>query len=69
MGLTAREAEITLRLAEGLTDPEIARALGISTHTVRHHVERIFLKLGIRSRKALGLFLLKLSRRTPFRRE
>lgn len=58
LGLTTREAEITLRVAAGQSDPTIARGLGISTHTVGHHVERSFLKLGVHSRKGLGLCLL-----------
>jgi DNA-binding CsgD family transcriptional regulator len=62
LGLTAREAEITLGLAKGHDNATIACALGISPHTVGHHVERIFIKLGIRSRKALGLSLLRLRR-------
>jgi DNA-binding CsgD family transcriptional regulator len=57
-GLTAREAETTLRLAAGASNKQIAAELGISPHTVRTHAERIFRKLGVKSRKALGLRLL-----------
>lgn len=57
-GLTAREAEIALCLANGLSNMAIAAQLGISQHTVRHHSENVFLKLGIHSRKALALTLL-----------
>jgi DNA-binding CsgD family transcriptional regulator len=46
-GLTSREAEIALALAQGGPDLSIARTLGISPHTVRHHAEHIFSKLGI----------------------
>lgn len=56
-GLTEREAEVALLIAEGGSNREVAGALGISRHTVRNHAQRIFDKLGIRSRKALGLFL------------
>jgi DNA-binding CsgD family transcriptional regulator len=62
LGLTVREAQVALRLAAGQSDSAIARELGISAHTVRHHVERIFLKLGVHSRKALGFALLTLVR-------
>ena len=58
-GLTAREAEVALLLAEGLSNRRIATHLGLSPHTVRHHAERIFAKLGTHSRKALGLRLLE----------
>lgn len=50
-GLTPREAEIAELLARRLTNREIAEALGISRHTVRHHAERVFAKLGVHSRR------------------
>ena len=56
--LTAREAQIALILATGQSDVEIGRQLGLSPHTIRHHVEHIFDKLGVRTRKALALHLL-----------
>ena len=55
--LTQREAEIALGLARGATDAELARDLGISPHTVRHHGESVFAKLGVHLRKALALHL------------
>jgi DNA-binding CsgD family transcriptional regulator len=57
--LTQREAEIALWLARGATDAELAHTLGISQHTVRHHAENVFVKLGVHSRKALALHLLR----------
>jgi DNA-binding CsgD family transcriptional regulator len=45
-GLTDREAEVAVLLADRRRNAEIARALGISVHTARHHVERVLLKLG-----------------------
>jgi DNA-binding CsgD family transcriptional regulator len=59
-GLTRREAEVTLLLAQGLSNVEIATRLGVSPHTVRHHAEWVFTKMGIHSRKALGLALMAL---------
>lgn len=55
--LTQREAEIALGLARGAADAELARVLGISPHTVRHHAESVFAKLGVHSRKALALHI------------
>jgi len=55
--LTAREAEVALLLAEGASDADISRALGVSIHTARHHGERVFTKVGVHSRKALALHL------------
>ena len=51
-GLTAREAEITRLLGQGLTNQEIADRLVISTGTVRTHLENIFEKLGVHTRTA-----------------
>ena len=56
-GLTRREAEVAHRLAHGHSDREIARELALSTHTVRHHAEAVFLKVGVTSRKAFALHL------------
>jgi DNA-binding CsgD family transcriptional regulator len=44
--LTEREVEVALLLAERRRNAEIARALGISVHTARHHIERVLGKLG-----------------------
>ena len=48
--LSARESEILVRIAAGLTNIEIGRELFISEKTVRNHVTRIFDKLGVQSR-------------------
>ncbi|WP_034268285.1 response regulator transcription factor [Actinospica robiniae] len=51
-GLTQREAEILGLVAKGLTNPEIADRLFVSTLTVKSHVNRIFSKTGSRDRAA-----------------
>ena len=43
--LTASEAEVMILLAEGASNKEIARRLGISVHTAKFHVGRILDKL------------------------
>lgn len=52
-GLKGREATITLLAARGLSNKAIARRLGLSEHTVRHYLERIFDRLDVHSRKSL----------------
>jgi DNA-binding NarL/FixJ family response regulator len=51
-GLTAREAEILAMIARGMTNPEIVKALVLSNHTVKSHINRIFAKTGSRDRAA-----------------
>jgi DNA-binding CsgD family transcriptional regulator len=54
LGLTRREAQIARLLARRATNREIAEHLDVSPHTVRHHVENIFAKLGIHSRRSIA---------------
>lgn len=46
-GLTPRQSEVGLLLAERRTNKEIAVALSISVHTARHHVEAVLGHLGV----------------------
>jgi DNA-binding NarL/FixJ family response regulator len=48
--LTRRERDVLQCLAEGLANRAIARALGISEHTVKFHLASIFGKLGATTR-------------------
>jgi DNA-binding CsgD family transcriptional regulator len=48
--LTARETQAARYLIQGCTNAVLARALGISGNTARHHTERVIAKLGVRSR-------------------
>lgn len=57
--LTPREAQVTRLLAAGHSNRRIARSLGISPNTVATHAESIFRKLGIHTRKGLGLRLMR----------
>jgi DNA-binding NarL/FixJ family response regulator len=43
--LSEREVEILQRVAYGASTREVAEDLGISTHTVKTHIDRIFEKL------------------------
>ncbi|MFI5227517.1 MAG: response regulator transcription factor [Gemmatimonadales bacterium] len=48
--LTAREREVLQLLADGLGNKQIAARLGISTSTVKTHVEELFERLEVASR-------------------
>jgi DNA-binding CsgD family transcriptional regulator len=52
LGLTARQAQVAILLVDGLTNEQIARRLGISTGTVRKHLEAVFDRLAVPSRAA-----------------
>jgi DNA-binding NarL/FixJ family response regulator len=51
-GLTVREAQVLALLAGGLTNPEIAARLVLSSHTIKTHLNHIFAKTGSRDRAA-----------------
>jgi ATP/maltotriose-dependent transcriptional regulator MalT len=51
--ITAREREIVMLAAAGLSNREIAERLSVSVRTVEGHVYRIFAKLGIERREQL----------------
>ena len=48
--LTARERQIMLLAADGLTNEEMGRELGLTAKTVKNHLQNIYLKLGVHSR-------------------
>ena len=59
--LTAREAELAVRLAAGNSLSESAGALGMSVGTARHHLKSIFGKTGTRRQAELVALLARTS--------
>jgi len=55
-GLTARELEIITAIVDGQSNRDIALTYKISEYTVKHHLTRIFDKVGVFSRLELAMF-------------
>ena len=53
-GLTTREVQVAMLLAEGRSNEDVAAALGVSSHTARHHTQHVLAKLGVHSRAQAG---------------
>ena len=47
-----RQSQILALIAQGYSDKEIARQIGVSYPTVRTHIDRIFRDYGLRNRTA-----------------
>jgi DNA-binding NarL/FixJ family response regulator len=57
--LTQRESEVLRQLANGLTNKEIALALGISYETVKEHVQHILRKIGVSDRTQAAVWAVR----------
>jgi HD-GYP domain-containing protein (c-di-GMP phosphodiesterase class II) len=57
-GLSEREVEVLRLVAEGCSNPQIAKRLHISRRTAEHHVQHVYTKIGVSSRAAAALFAL-----------
>ena len=57
LGLSRRESEVLLWLAQGKTNAEISRLLYINRRTVDGHVQAILAKLGVENRTAASLLV------------
>lgn len=58
--LTARELSVLRLLVQGLTNQQIARALGISVHGVKRHLSNLMLKFDCSNRTEVALAALRI---------
>ncbi|PYV80482.1 MAG: hypothetical protein DMG96_00535 [Acidobacteria bacterium] len=56
--LTSREEQVVALVTDGLSNRDVATELGLSQHTIKKYLFRIFEKLGISSRVELVLYAL-----------
>ena len=57
--LSKREDQVVRLLAQGLTNKDISVELGLSQHTIRNYLFRIYDKLGVSTRVELVLYFLQ----------
>lgn len=55
LGLTNREAEVLLWVAQGKSNGDVAGILGMSEKTVKQHMGTVFAKLGLENRNAAAM--------------
>jgi len=65
--LSARERDVVRLIAAGLTNRQIAQGLSITEKTVNAHIERIFNKLGVRSRAQAAVWAARHGLTSPVR--
>lgn len=58
--LTRRECQILLLVMDGLSNGEIGTRLGIKPATVKKHLERVYIKLGVSNRTGAAIQGLRL---------
>jgi len=62
--LSKREEEITRLVAEGFSNRQISERLGLSEHTIKNYLFRVFEKVGVSTRVGLALYALKQGKRS-----
>jgi HD-GYP domain-containing protein (c-di-GMP phosphodiesterase class II) len=58
-GLTERQVEVLRLVAQGMSNPQIAKRLVISRRTAERHVQDVYARIGVSSRAAAALFAME----------
>ena len=59
LGLTERQAELALLVAQGMSNAEIGAQLGIKPATVKKHLEQVYERLGVANRTQLAVLVMR----------
>jgi DNA-binding NarL/FixJ family response regulator len=59
LGLTPRERQVVAAIVVGCSNADIAQKFAISSKTVKHHLTKVFDKLGVSNRLELALFAVR----------
>lgn len=54
LGLSPKQREVALLLAQGKSNQDIARELSVTLNTASYHVKQVFARLGVHDRAAVG---------------
>jgi DNA-binding CsgD family transcriptional regulator len=54
LGLSPKQREVALLLAQGKSNQDIASALSVTLNTASYHVKQVFARLGVHDRAAVG---------------
>ena len=57
--LTERELQVMYYVAEGLNNYEVAERMYLSVHTIKAHLESIYLKLGVHNKIQALVYAIK----------
>jgi HD-GYP domain-containing protein (c-di-GMP phosphodiesterase class II) len=58
-GLTAREVEVLVMVASGLPNKQVAQQLNVSARTVGSHLEHAYAKIGVSTRGAAAMYVMR----------
>jgi DNA-binding CsgD family transcriptional regulator len=59
LGLTERQSELAVLVAQGMSNAEVGERLGIAPATVKKHLEQVYHRLGVSNRTQLAVLLMR----------
>ena len=59
LGLTERQTELAMLVAQGMSNSEVGERLGIAPATVKKHLEQVYNRLGVSNRTQLAVLMMR----------